>query len=171
MKKISVGKFISIGGVLTTLTVLFQSAPLFLPVIGMAMSPFSTLPIAIAAVINISLGLAVYFSSILILTMFSVQETLILCFTTGLLGVVMGALLYRKGLLISILLSSIDLTIGMILLTSVIRFSAFVDITGSYSISLTLLIYFIFSIVYTSIWNIFFRKFINYLRRINSGLF
>lgn len=168
MKKISVGRFISIGGILTTSAVLFQSAPLFLPVVGMALSPFSSLPIAIAAVINVALGFAVFLSSLLILTILSLQETLILCFTTGLLGLVMGALIYKKGILISILLSSISLSIGMMLLTYVIKFSAFVDFTDSYSISLTLLIYFIFSIVYASIWNVFFGKFMNYLRRIDN---
>ena len=79
----------------------------------------------------------------------------------------MGAVFYRKGILISILISSISLSIGMMLLTYVTRFAAFVGFTGSYSISLTLLIYLIFSVVCTSIWNIFFRKFMNYLRRID----
>lgn len=167
----SVGKFISIGGILTTVTVLFQSAPLFLPVIGMALSPFSTLTIAIAAVINVSLGLAVFFSSVLIQAMFSFQETLILCFTTGLLGVVMGTLLYRKGLWISILLSSIALTFGMAFLTYIVRFLAFVEIANSFSVSLTLIIFLIFSIIYTSIWNVCFRKFMNYLMKIRKELF
>lgn len=171
LKKMSVGRFISIGGILTTVTVLFQSAPLFLPMLGMALSPFSTLPIAIAAVINVSLGLTVFFSSVLILTLFSVQETLILFFTTGILGVVMGALLYRNGLLISILLSSIALTFGMALLTYIIRFLAFVEFTNSYTVSLTLLIFFIFSMIYTSIWNVCFRKFMNYLMKIKKELF
>lgn len=160
------GRFISIGGILTTLAVLFQSAPLFLPMLGMALSPFSTLPIAIAAVINVSLGLTVFFSSVFMLILFSVEETLILCFTTGLLGVVMGTLLYRKGIIFSILFSSIALSIGMILLTYTVKFSAFVDFTGSLSISLTILIFLGFTIVYTSLWNICFRKFMNYLIKI-----
>lgn len=37
-------------------------APVFLPAIGLALSPLSTLPIAIAAVSNISLGFTVFFS-------------------------------------------------------------------------------------------------------------
>lgn len=168
MKKMSVGKLISIGGILTTVTVLFQSAPLILPMFGMALSPFSTLPIAIAAVINVSLGLTVFFSSTLILILFSVQETLILCFTTGLLGVVMGALLYRKGILISIFLSSIALTFGIIFLTYIVRFLAFVEFASSFSVTLTLIIFLIFSVVYTSICNVCFRKFMNYLMKIKE---
>lgn len=167
MKQMSIARFISIGSILTTVAVLFQSAPLFLPVIGLAVSPLSTLPIAIAAVSNASLGFTVFFSSVLILTIFSVQETIILTFTTGLLGIVMGTFLYRKGIIISILFSSITLSLGMISLTYIIKISAFVDFTSSLSTSLTFLIFLIFSFIYTSIWNICFEKFMNYLIKIN----
>ena len=160
-------KFISIGGILTTLAVLFQSAPVFLPVIGLALSPLSTLPIAIAAVYNIALGFTVFFSCVLILAIVSMQETLILLFTTGLLGIVIGTLLYRKGIIISILFSSIILSLGMIILTYIVGISAFVDLTSSLSTPLTFLIFFTFSLVYTSIWNFCFRKFMNHLIKIN----
>ena len=163
MKKMNIGRFICIGGILTALAVLFQSAPVFLPAIGLALSPLSTLPIAIAAVSNISLGLAVFFSSALILAIVSAQETIILLFTTGLLGIVIGALLYRKGILISILFSSIALSLGMIFLTYIVGISAFVDLTSSLSTPLTFLIFFSFSLVYASIWNICLRNFMNYL--------
>lgn len=164
MKKMNIVRFICIGGLLTTVTVLFQSAPVFLPAIGLALSPLSTLPIAIAAVSNISLGFTVFFSSALILVIVSAQETIILLFTTGLLGIVIGALLYRKGIIISILFSSITLSLGMIFLTYIVHISAFVDLTSSLRTSLTFLIFFSFSLIYASIWNICLKKFINHLR-------
>jgi hypothetical protein len=160
------GRFICIGGVLTTVAVLFQSAPVFLPAIGLALSPLSTLPIAIAAVSNISLGFAVFFSATLILTIISAQETIILLFTTGLLGILIGTLLYRKGIIISILFSSMTLSLGMIFLTYIVGVSAFVDLTSSLSTPLTLFIFFSFSLAYASVWNICFRKFMNYLIKI-----
>lgn len=163
MKKINIGRFICIGGILTTITVLFQSAPVILPAIGLALSPLSTLPIAIAAVSNISLGFTVFLSSALILVIVSAQETIILLFTTGLLGIVIGTLLYRKGIIISILFSSIALSLGMILLTYIVGISAFVDLASSLSTPLSFLIFFLFSLVYASIWNIYLRKFMNYL--------
>jgi hypothetical protein len=129
----------------------------------LALSPLSTLPIAIAAVFNISLGLTVFFSSALILAIVSIQETIILLFTTGILGIAIGTLLYRKGLKVSILFSSIILSLGMIFLTYIAGISAFVDLTSLLSTPLTFLIFFSFSFVYTSIWNICFRKFMNYL--------
>ena len=160
MGKMNIGRFICIGGILTTITVLFQSAPVFLPTIGMALSPLSTLPVAIAAASNIALGFTVFFSSALILVLVSVQETIILLFTTGLLGIVIGTFLYRKGIIISILFSSIALSLGMILLTYIVGIS-------SLSTPLIFLIFFTFSLVYASIWNIYFRKFMNYLINMN----
>lgn len=166
MKKMNISRFICIGGILTTIAVLFQSAPVFLPTIGLALSPLSTLPIAIAAVSNISLGFTVFFSSALILVIVSAQETIILLFTTGLLGIVIGTLLYRKGIIISILFSSITLSLGMVFLTYIVGISAFVDLTNSLSTPLTFLIFFSFSLVYASIWNICFKIFMNYLIKI-----
>jgi len=166
LKKMNIGRLICIGGVLTAIAVLFQSAPVFLPAIGLALSPLSTLPIAIAAVSNIALGLTVFFSSALILVIVSAQETIILLFTTGLLGIIIGTLLYRKGITISILFSSVALFLGMIFLTYIAGIPAFVDLTSPLSIPFTFLIFFSFSLVYASIWNICFRKFMNYLIRI-----
>ena len=151
------------GGILTTITVIFQSAPIFLPAIGLLFSPLSTLPIAIAALYNISLGMAVFFTSAFILVLVNVQEAIILLFTTGLLGTALGTFLFRKGLFVSILLSSIALAIGMISLTYIVGISAFGDFTSSKSVTLTLFIYTLFSLLYVSAWTIGLRKFIHYL--------
>lgn len=166
MKKMNIGRSISIGGILTAIAVLLQSAPVFLPAIGLALSPLSTIPIAIAAIFNISLGFSVFLSSALILTIISVQETIILIFTTGLLGILVGSLLYRKGILTSILFSSIALSLGMMFLTYIISISAFTDLTHSLSMPLTYLIFLLFSLIYSSIWNFCFRILINYLIKI-----
>ena len=160
-------RFISIGGIFTTMTVIFQSAPIFLPAIGLLFSPLSTLPIAMATFYNISLGITVLFTAAFILVLVNVQEAIILLFTTGLLGTVLGTFLYRKGLFVSILFSSIILCIGMISLTYIVGISAFGDFTSLESIPLTILIYTSFSLIYVSIWNICLRKFTNYLIRTN----
>ncbi|MCD8509028.1 MAG: hypothetical protein LRY73_03500 [Bacillus sp. (in: Bacteria)] len=103
MFKMNSARFVSVGGMLTAFAVIFQSAPVFLPMVGLAFSPLSTLPIAIAAYLKISLGIAVYVSSALILTFIYLQEAIILVFTTGLLGVSIGTFLFRKGFFPSIL--------------------------------------------------------------------
>lgn len=163
MKKMSIVWLICIGGLLTTITVLLQAAPVFLPAIGLALSPFSTLPIAIASVFNISIGFAVLFLSSIILITFNIQEAIILIFTTGILGIMIGTLLYRKGIFISILISSIALSLGMMCLTYIIKMSAFIEFTSSWSIPLSFLIFFIFSLIYSGLWNICFKRFMNYL--------
>lgn len=155
-----------IGGMLTAIAVLFQSAPIFLPAIGLALSPFSTLPIAIATIINFFLGLTVFLSSAFLLTIVSLQETMIFCFTTGLLGIVVGALLYRKKFIISTLCSSIALSLGMVFLTYIIGIPSFVEFTSSLSIPITLLIFFLFSLIYSGIWTVVLRKYLDYFNKI-----
>ena len=166
LNKMNISRFICVGGILTTLAVIFQSAPIFLPAIGLFLSPLSTIPIAIAAFSSIPLGLAVFFSSVLILTMISIQESIILLFTTGLLGIVIGALLFRKGIVISILSSSVALSLGIIFLTYIVGIVSYVDLASSFSTTLTFLIFFLFSLIYSSICNIFIKKFINYLTKL-----
>lgn len=158
--------FICVGGILTTLAVIFQSAPVFLPAIGLFLSPLSTIPIAIAAFSNIFLGIAVFLSSVLILTMISIQESIILLFTTGVLGVVIGALLFRRGIISSILFSSVALSLGITFLTYIVGIPGFVDLANSFSTTLAFLIFFLFSLIYSSICNICIKKFINYLTKI-----
>ena len=162
----NISSFICVGGILTTLAVIFQSAPVFLPAIGLFLSPLSTIPIAIATISNIPLGITVFFSSVLILTIINIQESIILLFTTGLLGIIMGTLLFRKGIIISILSSSITLSLGIISLTYIVGMEAFVDLASSFSTALTFFIFFLFSLIYASIYNIFLKKFINYLKKI-----
>lgn len=166
MNKMNVSSFICVGGLLTTLAVLFQSAPVFLPAIGLFLSPLSTLPIAIAAIFSIPLGFAVFFSSVLILTMINVQESIILFFTTGLLGIIIGMLIFRKGLMRSILFSSVGLSIGMAFLTYLVGIPAFVNLASSFSTALISLIFLLFSFIYASICSICISKFVNYLRKI-----
>ncbi|MFZ5351827.1 MAG: hypothetical protein ACOZCL_03765 [Bacillota bacterium] len=160
-------KFICAGGILTTAAVLFQSAPVFLPIIGLALSPLSTLPVAIASVLNISLGFTVFISSALILALVCTQEAIILLCATGLLGIVIGSLLNRKGVVVSILISSTALSFGLIFLTYIVGISVFVNLTNSLSTPLILLIFFSFSLVYAGIWSICLIKFINRLMKIS----
>ena len=166
IKRMKMVQFVTIGGILTALTVMFQSSPVFLPAIGLTLSPFSTMPIAIAAVLSIYLGAAVLLSSTLILIIMSPQEALILLFTTGLLGTILGLLLYRKGRFLSIIVCAVTLTLGMLVLTYIVAVPGFVEIAGSLSLPLIILTFFLFSLIYVSIWKIFLRKFVELLIRI-----
>jgi hypothetical protein len=166
LKNLKVIHFISVGGLLTALTVLLQAAPVFLPAFGLAISPLSTLPIAFASVLNIFLGIIVLFSSAFILFILSPQEAVILLCTTGLLGAVLGALIYRKGKSLSILASAMALSIGMILLTYVAAIPSFAELADATSFPIIVLMFFMFSLIYVSIWSISCRKFVNHLVKI-----
>lgn len=166
LKEMNRGRFVSAGGLLTAIAVIFQAAPVFLPFVGLAFSPLSTFPIALAAYLKISLGITVYVSSAIILTFIYIQEAIILLFTTGLLGLTMGTFLFRKGLFVSILSSTILLTLGMLLLTYLLSIAVLGNVSTLARVPFTLLIYFSFSFVYGSIWNICLKKFIHYLIRI-----
>lgn len=171
LKRIKIVKLISIGGLLTSLAVMFQSAPIFIPLIGLALSPFSTLPIAIAAAVDRLLGITVLCSSALILIIVNPQEAIILIFTTGLLGIVLGSLVYRKGALISILSSAISLSLGMIILTYIAAVPAFVEFTETIKLPIAIGIFIIFSLVYVSVWFLCLRKlakYLNLIKRIES---
>jgi len=105
----------------------------------------------------------VLFSSTLLLVTVSIQEAVILLFTTGLIGIVIGALLCRKGIIITILISSIALCLGIICLTYIVHIPAFTNLTDSLPVFLTFLIFYVFSLVYAAIWNGCFKKFMSYL--------
>lgn len=171
MNKGSISRRICNGAILTALTVLFQAAPIFLPVIGLTLSPFSTLPIAIATFSNLFLGITVLISSVFLLAFISIEETLILLFTTGLLGIVIGALLYRKGLILSILGSCVALSLGILVLTYVISMPAFTDLANSFDSLLYFFLFFSFSLMYVSIWNLCLKKFMKYLEKTDKSLF
>ncbi len=167
MKSNKTSRFVCKGGALSSIAVLLQAAPIFVPGIGLILSPLSTLPVAIAAISDISLGIFVFFSSTIILTMISIQETLIFLFTTGILGVVIGSLLYRKGIIASIICSSMVLTLGMIFLTYLVKVEGFIQLTNKLTSPIVLLIYIGFTTVYTSIWNIILIKLKNTLMSTN----
>ena len=147
------------GGILSALAVLLQAAPVFLPVIGLVLSPFSTLPVALAAAVNIYLGLGVLLSTALLLMAVSIQEAAILFFSTGILGVVMGGMIFRKGIFATILASAVTLSIGMLILTYMVAVPGFTEFADSFPVFTIILIFLVFSFVYAGIWSVCFRRF------------
>ncbi len=170
MKKSDIVRFTSIGGLLTAVAVLFQSAPVFLPAIGLALSPFSTLPVAMAAAFHLSLGITVLISSAGILIFVSLQETMIFLFATGLLGIILGALLHSKRVFVPILEAAIALTLGILILTYVAVIPSFADFAASFPVPLIAVLFFAFSFVYASIWLLCIRKFFKKLIQITKKL-
>lgn len=160
-------KLIVTCSLLTSLAVIFQSAPVFLPSIGLVISPISTLPIAIAALLNVYLGFLVFIATIFILLFIDLQEAIIFAVTTGLLGLIVGSILYQKGMIFSILFSSLGLFIGIITLIYIVDIPSIKEMLTLTSTLILLIIVYIFSIGYALIWNIIIKRFIKYLNKIN----
>lgn len=165
LRKMKTAKAICLGGILTSITVLFQAAPVFLPAVGMALSPFSTLPILLAAVLEIPLGVLTLFSSALLLLAISPQEAVILLLTTGPLGIAIGSLLLRKGGKLTVLLSAGILFLGMLLMMYAVGIPTFGDFTESFSNIACILVYLVFSIVYVCFWTVGSKRFLKHLLR------
>jgi hypothetical protein len=92
-------RLVSIGGIFAAFAILLQSSPVFLPGIGLLLSPFASLPIALASAASIYLGIITMLSSASILLLISPQEAVIFLLATGLLGLVLGAS-YNKSKII-----------------------------------------------------------------------
>lgn len=146
-------------GLLTTITVFLQTAPIYLPGLGMLLSLFSTLPVAIAAIISISFGINVYIASTLLLLMINLEEAIIFTLTTGIIGLLIGIFIFRFNLVLSIIISSVSLTIGMVILTYIIAIPGFKLLFENTKLYIVIIIYILFSLIYNSIWNIFISKY------------
>lgn len=147
------------------MTVMLQAAPVFLPAIGLVLSPLSTLPIALATYFHFSLGVAALVSSSLLLMIISAQEAVILLFTTGILGVAIGALLAQKRVVMASFIAGVVLTAGILALTYLIQIPLFLEVANSFSIFLAILVFYIFSFAYSLIWNILIRRIANHLMK------
>lgn len=167
MKRNSSTQTICIGGILTTLAILFQSSPVFLPGIGLFLSPFATLPIAMAALTSIYSGIIALFASTFILLLINPQEAVIFLMTTGPLGLVLGAS-YTKGIVQSVSLAGGTLFLGINILTQVTGIAVFGSMTPSSSIVLATSIFMLFSVLYSIIWVLFLKFFISFLKRTNQ---
>ena len=167
-------QFLCLGSIFTAMTVMLQAAPVFLPAIGLVLSPYSTLPIALATYFHFSLGVAVLASSSLLLVIISAQEAVILLFTTGILGIAIGALLVQKGIVIASFIASIVLTAGILALTYWMQIPMFLEVANSFSVLLIILGFYTFSFAYSLLWSILILRILRYLvnaKVVSSSLF
>lgn len=154
---------ISTGGILTAIAVLFQSSPIFLPGIGLLLSPLATLPIAMGAIISTGLGVTALYSATLVLLFISPQEAVIFLFTTGLLGIVLGST-HNHRTISSFIYMTLSLFIGINILTHVFSIAVFGDMTPTTSSLFLYLAFIVFSMLYSLIWLVMFRLFLKFIK-------
>jgi hypothetical protein len=111
------------AAILSAVASIFQSAGGFLPVMGLFISPFATLPIILVTMISIPHGIMSYFTTIFLLTLIQPSELFIFPFTTGLLGLTVGAgYKYFRNNITTIISSGLVLVLGILILLYVIQF-------------------------------------------------
>ncbi len=135
------------------LAAILQSVGGFLPGIGYLFSPLATAPILFCAIFSIPLGVMAYFLTIILLFILEPTELLVFPFTTGLLGLGIGASFsfFRRRISI-IATGTILLMLGIMSLLFIFDFPILGPaITGSISFFATGSI-FLFAFIYTLLW-------------------
>ncbi len=143
MKLILVSIFACIAAILQAAGVL--------PGIGYFISPLATAPILLCSMFSIPFGAMSYFLTILLLFILQPTELIVFPFTTGLLGVGIGASfhLFKKRLSI-IATGAILLMLGIISLIFIFHFPV---LGPAVSVSFSFLIFgFLFAFIYSWLW-------------------
>jgi len=124
--QISKTKLTVFCGLLTSLTVLFKLSNIFSPGIGIIVSPFAPLPIAMAAIFSPIGGIWTLTSSISIIAMFSLPLALVFLLSGGMMALTLGTgIYYSRSRLFLILISTLILTSGIALLLYVFNIPFF----------------------------------------------
>ncbi|WP_019638847.1 hypothetical protein [Paenibacillus fonticola] len=137
----------------SALTALLQSAGGYLPGPGYLISPFSTAPIVLSALISLRSGLTAYALSCLLLLLIQPSELIVFPFTTGLLGLALGiGMTHFKNRIQVILFSAVALWMGIALVVYAFRFPI-LGPTVSINFQMDISVYvFLFSLLYSGIW-------------------
>ncbi|GEL76359.1 hypothetical protein [Tenuibacillus multivorans] len=146
MRLVLVSIFASIAAIL-------QAAGGFLPGIGYLISPFATAPILLCSMLSIPFGVMSYFLTIMLLFILQPTELIIFPFTTGLLGLGVGASFYyfRKRLSI-IMTGAILLMLGIMSLLYIFQFPILGPAVSDSFSFLTAGSIFLFTLLYSWFW-------------------
>lgn len=133
--------------ILSSFAAIFQSAGGFMPGIGFAVSPLTTLPIFLATILSVKFGILAYIVTILLLLLIQPSELFIFPFTTGILGLALGAT-FPKSRLIVVLTAGASLFTGIIVLLYLFRFPVLGPAVGTSFQLLPFLLTALFCILY-----------------------
>jgi hypothetical protein len=151
------------GSILACIAAILQSAGGFFPGIGYFISPLATAPILLCSMLSIPFGVISYFLTIMLLFILQPTELMVFPFTTGLLGLCIGASFYFFRKRISIIATgAISLMSGIMSLIFIFHFPVLgpaVNETISYrTTGIILLFAFLYSWLWVEIALIIFRR-------------
>jgi hypothetical protein len=146
MKLILVSIFAGIAAIL-------QAAGGFLPGIGYFFSPLATAPILLCSMFSIPFGVMVYFLTMMLLVILQPTELIVFPFTTGLLGLGIGASFsfFRKRLSI-IVSGTIFLMVGIMILLYIFHFPVLGPVANDSFSFFTTGSIFLFAFLYSWLW-------------------
>lgn len=146
-------KRVAILGGMAALSAMFQVAPVFLPVAGLLLSPFSSLPIAIGTLLYAKGALPMFLASAGIISIIYVEEGIIFLLATGPLGLASSlVVISNKPKWKKILIPSLILTSGILILIFIVGLAGLVEVVDNLHVITAMLAIFLFSIVYSCIW-------------------
>lgn len=142
-------KWITLAGLLAAITTILHSAPVFLPVIGLALSPLSSLPVIIGTLLFADRVLPMFLAAAVLLFLINAQEAIIFLLATGPLGLstalaaVPTVPFWQKSLVPALLL-----TCGILLLIFLVGLPGLQNIVGHLNLTIFLAIV-LFSFIYS----------------------
>ncbi|MDT8861298.1 hypothetical protein N0O92_13745 [Alkalihalobacillus sp. MEB130] len=142
-----------LASIFACIAAILQAAGGFLPGIGYLISPFATAPILLCSMLSIPFGVMSYFLTIMLLFILQPTELIVFPFTTGLIGLGIGAsfYLFRKRLSM-IATGAILLILGIMSLLFIFHFPILGPaVSDSFSILSTIGI-FLFAFLYSWLW-------------------
>ncbi|MEY9869454.1 membrane-associated HD superfamily phosphohydrolase [Peribacillus sp. B2I2] len=150
-----------LGSIFACIAAILQAAAGFIPGIGYFLSPLATAPILLCSMFSIPFGVMSYFLTIMLLFILQPTELIVFPFTTGLLGLGIGASFYffRKRLSI-IATGAILLMLGIMSLIFIFHFPVLgpaVPVSFSF-LTIGFLLAFIYSWLWVEIALIIFKK-------------
>jgi hypothetical protein len=148
--KESPGRRVSILGGMAALAVLFQISPVFFPVMGLLLSPLSSLPIAMGTLLYPKGALPMFLAASGIISVIYLQEGAVFLFATGPVGIASALAVMRSShRWLKILISSLILTVGILMLTFMIGLQGLVEVFENQQSFTVVLVVFLFSLGYS----------------------
>ncbi len=142
-----------LGSIFACIAAILQAAGGFIPGMGYIISPLATAPILLCSILFIPFGVKSYFMTIMLLLILQPTELIVFPFTTGLLGLGIGASFsfFRKRLSV-IATGTILLMLGIMSLIFIFHFPILGPaVSDSFSFLTTIWI-FLFAFLYSWLW-------------------
>ena len=142
-----------LGSILACIAAILQAAGGVLPGIGYFISPLATAPILFCSMYSVPFGIVSYFQTMLLLFILQPTELIIFPFTTGLLGLGIGASFYFFRNRLSIIATgTILLTLGIMNLLYIFHFPVLGPAVSASFSFFTAGSIFLFSFLYSWLW-------------------